>query len=196
MAAQRLKSLDSGARQLRFEPNRGQTSADVRYLARGPAQQVAIFDDGMAFTARRVDAQPGALSGAGEAAPITTATAQLRLINAKRGGSFVELEPLASRSHHLIGPDVRQWQPGLPQFKQLRYPQAYPGIDLVYYSREGEFEFDFVVMPGADPRAIRLQISSPTEGAPMPVINAQGELLLDGEGGLLRIKKPVREPAS
>ena len=86
-----------------------------------------------------------------------------------------------------INSHASQWQRALPQFKQLRYAQAYPGIDLVYYSREGEFEFDFVVMPGADARQIRLQ----TEGAAKPVINAQGELLLDGQAGLLRIKKPV-----
>jgi hypothetical protein len=50
----------------------------------------------------------------------------------------------------------------------VRYEQVYPGIGLVYYGTQSErsgdpvsfaerqLEYDFVVAPGADPKAIRL----------------------------------------
>lgn len=161
-------------RALLFEPNRGQAPRAVRYLARTPAAALAIFDDGMALS----PAAPG------------RAGAQLRFVNSRSGGAFTEREPASSQTHHLIGSDPAQWQRGLPQFRQLRYAGLYPGIDLVYYSRDGDFEFDLVVHPGADPAQIRLQASAGTSGV-KPVVDAAGDLLLDGEAGLLRVKRPV-----
>jgi hypothetical protein len=152
-----------------FEPNRGQAPRDVRWLTRGPRHEAAIFDDGVAFA--------GA-DGSG---------AQLRFNGARRGGEFDAREEAPSRVHHLIGNDAKRWLHGLPQFRQLRYPALYPGIDLVWYSRDGDLEFDFVVHPGADPSAIRLQVS----GAGRPVIDADGRLRLDGDSGAIQLKRPV-----
>ena len=38
---------------------------------------------------------------------------------------------------------------------------VYPGIDVVYYGNQGDLEYDFVLAPGADPRAIRLKVTGP-----------------------------------
>ena len=35
---------------------------------------------------------------------------------------------------------------------------VYPGVDLVYYGNQQQLEYDLVVAPGADPKAIHLQI--------------------------------------
>ncbi len=168
-----VPTLLAPPRALLFEPNRGQAPRAVRYLARTPAAALAIFDDGMAM-APNADGRAGA---------------QLRFLNARSGGAFVEREPAAGQSHHLLGSDASKWQHGVPQFRQLRYAGLYPGIDLVYYSRDGDFEFDLVVHPGADPAQIRLQAGAGAGAT--PVINADGDLLLDGEGGVLRVKRPV-----
>jgi gliding motility-associated-like protein len=43
-------------------------------------------------------------------------------------------------------------------YRRITYPEVYPGIDWVLYiDDEGGLEYDFVVHPGADPAAIRLQ---------------------------------------
>ena len=34
------------------------------------------------------------------------------------------------------------------RFGKVRYTDVYPGIDLVYYGKEGLLEYDFVVAPG------------------------------------------------
>ncbi len=161
------------ARQLRFERNQGQAPRGVRYLSRGQSHQLSVYEDGMALSALAGD---GALS-----------SARLRFVDAQRGGSFEEREPVDARTHYLHGADPARWVRGVQQMRQLRYAEIYPGIDLVYYSRDGELEFDLVVKPGADPGLIRLQAS----GAKAPFIDADGHLLLDGEGGVLRVHRPV-----
>ena len=160
---------------LQFEPNRGQAANGIRYLARGPRHQVAIFGDGMSV------------------AQLGQPAAQLRFIGAGTGTGmggdvlFEERAPALGVSHHLLGMDEARWQRHVPRFRQLRRPGLYPGIDLVYYSREGEFEFDLVVQPGADPSVIRLL----QQGTRAAAIDSEGRLRLDGGDGQLMVKRPV-----
>lgn len=153
---------------LRFEPNRGQAPARVRYLSRGSAHDVALFDDGMSLSA------PGA------------GRAQLRFIGAAAGRPFEARAPVPGRVHHLRGDDAARWIRDLPQFQQLRQHGLYPGIDVVYYSREGRFEFDLVVHPGADPTRVAWQVQS----SHAPYVDAEGHLRLDGPDGRLRLERP------
>ena len=43
------------------------------------------------------------------------------------------------------GSDPKQWHTGIHTFRKVRYRNAYPGIDLVFYGTQGEIEFDDVV---------------------------------------------------
>ena len=63
------------------------------------------------------------------------------------------------------------------------------GIDLVYYGNQRRLEYDFVVAPGKDPRAIRVQF----DGARNVEVEAEtGDLLLHVDGGdPVRQHKPV-----
>ena len=59
----------------------------------------------------------------------------------------------------------------------------YPGIDAVYYSRDGRLEYDLVVHPHADLNVLRFRI----DGAGQPRLGPSGDLRLrDG----LRLGKP------
>jgi hypothetical protein len=60
----------------------------------------------------------------------------------------------------------------------VRYRNAYPGIDLVYYGHQGQLEYDFLVAPGASPEAITLAIAGTGYDADAP-------LQIDGEGNLV-----------
>jgi hypothetical protein len=48
------------------------------------------------------------------------------------------------------------WQVGIPTYTQIRYPDLWPGIDLVYSGLVDELKYEFVVQPGADPAQIQL----------------------------------------
>ena len=180
--ARKLGANEAAAQYLQFEPNLGQAPKAVRYVSRSAQHSVEVYDDGMALSApsrHGADTDP--------------AHAQLRFIGTSADARFETREPAPGQAHYLIGSDASKWLHGVPRYRQLRRSELYPGIDLVYYSRGGEMEFDLVVKPGADPSRIRLHVG----GAHAPVIAANGDLLLDGATdaddahSALRLHRPV-----
>jgi len=49
-----------------------------------------------------------------------------------------------------------EWRTGLATYREIVYPELWPGIDLVYRGETDQVKATFLVRPGADPRAIRL----------------------------------------
>jgi uncharacterized protein (TIGR03437 family) len=82
------------------------------------------------------------------------------------------MEPLTSRTNYLLGNDPNRWLTGVANFRQVRFPGVYPGIDVIYHGSGNRLEHDFVVAPGADPAQIRLSF----QGA--------GEVTVDSDGSL------------
>jgi 3-mercaptopyruvate sulfurtransferase SseA len=81
----------------------------------------------------------------------------------------------------------------------VRYEQVYPGIGLVYYGTQSErsgdpvsfaerqLEYDFVVAPGADPRAISLAL----ESADDVTVDDRDNLDVDmGQGIVVGLQRP------
>jgi Beta-propeller repeat len=93
-----------------------------------------------------------------------TTVVALKLIGATQYGGGVGLEELPAKSNYFIGNEPKKWRTNVANYARVKYEGVYPGIDLVYYGNQRELEFDFVVAPGTDPRAIRLAIVS-DEGA-------------------------------
>src|SRR5213076_2713 len=75
----------------------------------------------------------------------------------------------------------------VPTYAKVQYRNVYPGIDLLYYGKQRQLEYDFVVAPGADPRKIVLGF----KGADKLEIDAHGELVLHAAGADIRQHKPV-----
>ena len=53
-----------------------------------------------------------------------------------------------------MGNDPAQWRTNIPTFARVRYQQVYPGVDLIYYGRQGRLENDFEVNAGTNPKVI------------------------------------------
>jgi len=66
----------------------------------------------------------------------------------------------------------------------VKYAGIYPGVDLVFYGNQRRLEYDFVVAPGADAKAIRLKI----DGARKMRINSRGDLVLSVAEGEVELK--------
>ena len=49
-----------------------------------------------------------------------------------------------------------QWRAGVSSYAQLRYPNLWPGIDLVYSGQANQLKYEFLVQPGADPGRIQM----------------------------------------
>ena len=77
--------------------------------------------------------------------------------------------------------------PNIPNYSKVRYPNVYPGIDLIYYGNQSQLEYDFVVSPSADPDKILLDF----EGADKAILDASGDLVMHMAEGDLRWHKAI-----
>ncbi|MGC4049035.1 MAG: hypothetical protein QM757_05905 [Paludibaculum sp.] len=62
-------------------------------------------------------------------------------------------------SNHIIGRQKANWRADVPHFDRVAVRGAYPGIDVLYYAQDKKLEYDFLVQPGSDPKAIRLRFT-------------------------------------
>jgi hypothetical protein len=171
------RMLQDATRDLSFERNQGQAAADVRYLARGAGYVLMLTHD-----EARLHLQAGATDDAQPATEIRS-----RLLGAQPPSAVEAEQPLATRSHYLRGGDPKHWQRDVPHYGRVRYHQVYPGVDLVYYGRDHELEYDFVLAPGADPAAVHLRYA----GMQRAELDAQGALQLHTASGVVTLKAPV-----
>ncbi|MBW3624591.1 MAG: SBBP repeat-containing protein, partial [Armatimonadetes bacterium] len=75
----------------------------------------------------------------------------------------------------------------VPTYARVRYQSVYRGIDLVYYGKGQQLEYDFIVDPGADPDRIRMKFT----GMQAMHLDARGDLILKTAGGEIRQRRPV-----
>jgi uncharacterized repeat protein (TIGR01451 family) len=186
---------DFGRLPLRFELNRGQAEPRTRFLAhaRGYTLDMAPGEAALhlGMPAAQAEARSGLRPESGEKrveppAPVR-ATVRMRLDGADPTVEPEGLDPLPGVSHYYIGDDPRQWVTSVPAYGQVRYPQVYAGVDLVYYGRGGDLEYDFVLAPGADPNAINVRF----EGADRVEVDEAGALVLETPAGALRQEAPL-----
>jgi hypothetical protein len=99
------------------------------------------------------------------------------------------LSSLPTRTNYFIGNDPARWRTNVPAFNKVRYENAYPGIDVVFYGHQRALEYDWVVHPRANPSSIDLAF----DGAGPLKLTANGDLLVhdaSGEGAFLQ-HRPV-----
>src|SRR5947207_4683567 len=152
-----------------FEPNLGQSDARVKFLARTRGMTVFLTaTDSVLSTGRTA--------------------VRMRLLGANSAARIEGLDALPGRSHSFIGRDPGRWRTDVPTYTRVAYRDIYPGIDVVYYgTQERQLDYDFVVGPGADPRAIRLTF----DGVDRLGLNGTGDLVLHVGDTSLRFGKPL-----
>ena len=181
---------DFGRLSLSFEPNRGQTDARVKYLARGRGYALFLTGSEAVLSLRKHSANNRQLSAAKGPSPRTAdshSILRMNLIGANPAAQLTGLDELPGKSNYFNGNDPAKWRPNVPNYRKVAMQGVYPGIDLVYYGQHRELEYDFNVAPGADPGVIRFRI----EGAENLRIDRSGDLLVRVPGGELRMHKPV-----
>ncbi|MFZ0336792.1 MAG: SBBP repeat-containing protein, partial [Terracidiphilus sp.] len=166
-----------GSMPLFFVPNAGQADPSARFVARGRGYELDLRENALAITALT-----GHKSG-----PLPTPIV-LKFVGANPAPQLEGASPSATRINYIIGNDPKQWHRGLSTYRQVRYANLYPGIDLVCYGADGgKLEYDLVVAPGADPQQIRFSVGSGHTAS----IAAGGDLEVDGAQGPLSLGQPV-----
>jgi hypothetical protein len=172
---------------LNFELNQGQVDRRVRFLARSKGCTVFLTDRGAALTAAERSS-----TGLQRASLVAL---RMEFINASTTARITGEEKLAGRTSYFLGNSPSRWRSNIPNFARVRYDDLYPGIDLIYYGSAGEIEDDFLVAPGADPKAIRVVVRRPAakhsrDFRIQPHIASNGDLEMQTQGIEIRLRKP------
>ena len=96
-------------------------------------------------------------------------------------------DELPGKVNYFIGDDRNKWHANIPTFLKVHYQEIYPGVDVVYYGNRTELEYDFVVAPGGNLRAIKFQV----EGAERITLDSAGDLQLVVKQSQVTLRKPV-----
>lgn len=155
---------------MRFEMNQGQTDAQVRFLARGEGYGLFLTPAEAVLSLREPQQ-----------------TIRLRLAGSRSPSAIAGFDEQPGRSNYFTGRAPGQWHTDVPSYARVRYSQVYPGVDLEYYGKQTQLEYDFVVAPGADPRAIRMKF----DGVSKLSLDREGNLLLHTRGKPLLLHRPV-----
>jgi hypothetical protein len=180
---------------LSFEENLGQTAKEVRFVSHGngfglfltPQEAVISLQQSMPknlsplhrtayFRAFRKVRQAGRMS-----------VLRMRLEGANLAAQITGGDLLPGKVNYFIGNNPKDWRTDVPSYGRVKYAGIYPGVDLVFYGNQHRLEYDFVVAPGADPKAIELSL----KGAQKLWINSKGDLILSISGGQVALQKPV-----
>ena len=181
---------------LHFEANEGQADGQVKFLTRGngynmlftPTESVLVLNKRLTDSKAQPEDRASVLPESSASQPKFQSTAiRMRLEGANPSPKMAGEDILPGKSNYFTGGDPKKWRTNISNYKKLRYEEVYPGIDLVYYGKQDKLEYDFVVQPGADPKAIQLSFS----GIDSYSVENGGDLILHTALGNVIQKKPI-----
>lgn len=136
--------------------------------------------------AYRVIVEPGEIQVrfARVPADATPEVVRITLEGAKKDKAIAS-DPLPGVFHYYAGPDPSHWRTDVRRFGQVRFPEVYPGIDLVVHGAMEHLEFDFDVAPRSRVSAISLKFDGGS------VREREGRLEITTRAGqVLSLNKP------
>ena len=174
---------------LRFEANEGQTDPQVKFLSRGPGYDFFLTATTAVLTLRKSQSSPPDNLSAPALAKDSPSISVLRLkmIGANPAARVEGQNELPGKVNYLIGNDPEKWHANIPIYGKVYYKEIYPGVDMVYYGNQRQLEYDFVVAPHANPRAVKFNL----EGAQKLRIDGAGDLVITVDRSEVRLRKPV-----
>ena len=166
-----------------FESNRGQADPAARFIARGNGYAVYLTQhETLIALSRQSKLDRGATPST-----ITQTVIGMRFAGARKSAPLTGERKADSISNYFLGPDPAHHITDVPHYSAVRQSGIYPGIDAVFYGNQRQLEYDLVVAPGADPRAIRLSFTAARKVS----IDRAGNLVLQGATGDVIQHKPV-----
>jgi hypothetical protein len=155
-----------------FEENRGQVDSQVRFLAH--MQRSAMF-----FTP--AEAVLTLYSENSEKRPIAS-DIHIRWVGGNANATVSAEEGLPGKVNYLVGKNPANWHTNLATYAKVRYRNIYPGVDAVFYGKQGELEYDLVLTSAANAREVRLAF----DGVQQTEVASDGELVLKLKDGEVR----------
>ena len=173
-----------GASNIEFVENKGQWDSRVRF--RGEISTGNLFLEKGGFTAllyhpddlkkltdahhavpgagggvqkeAAADFRGGAVAGGSPGGDSLRAHAyRVSFVGANDQVSIVPDKALPGYNNYFIGRDSTKWAGNCKVYQGVTYHDLYPGIDIRYYTNNGQLKYDLIVHPGADVSRIRMR---------------------------------------
>ncbi len=173
-AASKARLVETyGKLPLSFEVNQGQADKTALFLSRGPGYGLFLTPTEAVLSlhkpkvaAPKTSKSPDqanlrnpngkALSKSGQTSQAIATTLRMQLVGANPNPKAGGLDELPGKVNYFRDNNPKQWHIHIPTYAKVKYEKVYPGIDLIYYGNQRQLEYDFIVAPGTDPKAVRL----------------------------------------
>ncbi|MFI5346055.1 MAG: SBBP repeat-containing protein [Elusimicrobiota bacterium] len=175
-AAQARAGADFAGLPMYFEKNHGQTDASVKFFTRSAGYNLYLTGSEAVMV----------MAPAKAAKTPESVVVRMKLKGANPKPTITGLDIMPGRTSYYIGSNPAKWQVGVEQYARVKFGSVYPGIDMVYYGKQGGVEHDFIVAPGANVGRILVGF----EGAKSLRLDLSGNLILGVAGGELSYKAP------
>lgn len=184
---------------LAFEPNQGQTDAQVKYLARGNGYILFLTENDAVFSLHSRSAEsPASPVRRGPALSVrnprqhnsqkdATAVVRMHLAGANSLAKVEASGQLAGTTNYFLGNDPSKWHSAVARYSRVSYQDIYPGVNMAFHGAQRQPEFDFIVAPGANPTPIGFDLT----GATAMKLNDSGDLAISSAAGDVLLHKPV-----
>ena len=149
-----------------FEENRGQADPQFEYLSHADGYTLLL----------------------GKAEAVLGSGLHMRWVGANPEPQAIGEGRLGATSNYFRGNDRSHWMTGIANYRQVKYHRLYPGIDVLYYGKQRQLEYDLHVGPGIDTRHVELAFD---DAASVRVDSVSGDLLVATSSGTTRWHKPV-----
>src|SRR5580658_5662735 len=168
-----------GSSNIEFVENKGQWDARVKFmgeisignlfLERGGYTALLYRPDDLArLTGERHGMGAASARGAaGKAGAVSAARAggdtlrshayRVRFLGANDQPQITPDKLLPGYNNYFIGNDPKKWASRCKVYQGVTYHDLYPGIDIRYYTNNGQLKYDLIVHPGADVGRIRMR---------------------------------------
>lgn len=176
-----------------FSPNKGQWHADVLYRTGIPGGVMYMERDGITFRyhdqqkLKYIHDNKGREMINGDENTINGVTVRTRLLGANTSPRVTETPFTGFYENWFIGNDVSKHASKVFPAEALHYADVYPGIDWVWYEKNGFLKFDFRVKAGSDPSQIKTRYT----GQQRQYVDDKGNLLTTTSLSILKEEKPL-----
>ncbi len=167
---------------LTFEANQGQLSDNVKFLSRGIGYTLFLKPDEAVLAVRK---SFGSITDS-KTNPASSVL-RMNLVGANSDPRLTGIDEQPGKTNYLIGNDPDNFQRNISNYARVKYEDVYPGIDLIYYGNQRQLEYDFIVEPGTDPKAILIEF----KGMEDLNIDEDGNAVLLFTDGEVIQKKPI-----
>jgi len=171
---------------LSFELNKGQIDQSVKFLSHGAGYDLFLTSTEAVLRMEKPRAQQSDKTDP-DANVREGSVLRLKMLGANATPQGEGHDELPGKVNYFVGNDPAKWRRNVPTYRKVHFKDVYPGIDVVYYGKQRELEYDFVVGAGANPKLIRFTI----EGADQLRLDKSGSLLLKLKFGEVSLNKPV-----